>query len=136
MKTNYVYPFVNILFNHNNIVFLIFVRSPQILWNFVINENTQTLPKKEKNLCFYFFYFLSPLENYSLIGDVTIANEGLQMLTFALHLLPFSSEGSLVCLTNCDTGNPFIYLLSLISPRTHDTHLMPSVWHWSCHCLY
>ena len=34
-------------------------------------------------------------------GDVTITGEGLQ-----------SSEGSLACHTNCDTGHPFIMVIS------------------------
>ena len=39
-------------------------------------------------------------------GDVTITGEGLQILTFARHSWPLSSEGSLQhCLTYCDTGH-------------------------------
>ena len=37
--------------------------------------------------------------------DVTVTDEGLQILTFARHSWPLSSEGS-TCHTNCDTGLP------------------------------
>ena len=39
-------------------------------------------------------------------GDVTITVEGLQILTYARHSWPLSSEGSLACHTYCDTGCP------------------------------
>ena len=56
--------------------------------------------------------FYVPLDNFSLISshlyrDVTITCEGLQFLTYARHLRPLSSEGSLSCHTYCDTGHPF-----------------------------
>ena len=37
-------------------------------------------------------------------GDVTITDEGLQILTFARYLWPLSSEGSLACQIHCDKG--------------------------------
>ena len=43
-------------------------------------------------------------------GEVTITGEGLQM-TYARHLWPLSSEGSLACHTYCDTS-PFIVFIS------------------------
>ena len=52
--------------------------------------------------------------------DVTIADEGLQILTKAR---PLSSEGSFVCHT-CDTGHPFI--LFILEDPWH-SHLLPSV---------
>ena len=36
-----------------------------------------------------------PLENFHSYGYVTIANEGLQILTYVRHTWPLSSEGSL-----------------------------------------
>ena len=36
-------------------------------------------------------------------GNVTIADEGLQILTCARHSLPLISEGYLACHTYCDT---------------------------------
>ena len=41
-------------------------------------------------------------------GDVTFADEGLQILTYARHSRPLRSEESLACHTYCDTGHPFI----------------------------
>ena len=49
---------------------------------------------------------------FHLYGDVTFASEGLQILTFARHSWPLSSEGSLACHTYCDTGHPFIMVIS------------------------
>ena len=40
-----------------------------------------------------------------LYWDVTITGEGLQNLTYAWHLWPLSSEGSLDCRTYCDLGH-------------------------------
>ena len=45
-------------------------------------------------------------------GDVTITGKGLQILTYARHLWPLSSEGSLACHIYCDTGHPFIMVIS------------------------
>lgn len=38
-------------------------------------------------------------------GDVTIAVEGLSILTYAKHIWPLSIEGSITC---CDTSKPFL----------------------------
>ena len=62
-------------------------------------------------------------------GNLTVAGEGLQILTYARHSwLPLSSEGSLTCHTHCDTGLPFIMV---ISEDPWHSHLLPSVWQWS-----
>ena len=50
-----------------------------------------------------------------------------------LDTWPFSSEGSLVCNTYCDTGHPFIMV---ISEDPWHSHPIPSVWQWSCHYLF
>ena len=64
-------------------------------------------PKTLTLICFSFFWSFS---SHSIIfhsfGDVTIAGKGLQILTYAGHLWPLSSEGSLACKTYCDTGQP------------------------------
>ena len=60
-------------------------------------------------------------------GDVTIVGEGLQMLTYVHHLWSLISEGSLACHTFCDTGHPFITVIS--EDLIH-------VWQWSCHYLF
>ena len=64
--------------------------------------------------------------------DVIITGEKLQILTYARHLWPLSSEGSLVCHTYCDRGHPFI---KVISEDPWHSHLMLSVWQWSCRYL-
>ena len=57
-------------------------------------------------------FFLSHLIIFNSYGDVTIADEGLQVLTCARHSWPLSNEGSLVCHNYCDTGHPFIMVIS------------------------
>ena len=55
-------------------------------------------------VCFEFFV---PLENFSLIWRRHHCR--LEILTSARHL---SCEGSLACFTYCDTGHPFIMVIS------------------------
>ena len=45
-------------------------------------------------------------------GDIIIAGEGLQILTYARHSWPLISEGSLACHNFCDTGHPLIMVIS------------------------
>ena len=59
-------------------------------------------------LFFWFFFLVFLIWGFtSLSGmfhsyvDVTIANEGLQMLTYTLHSWPLSNEGSLPCKAYC-----------------------------------
>ena len=42
-------------------------------------------------------YMYVLLEIFHFFGDVTITNEGLQILTYARKTRPLSSEGSLAC---------------------------------------
>ena len=58
--------------------------------------------------------FLSYLRIYHSYEDFTITRERLQILTYARHSWPLSSEGSLACHTYCDTGHPFI----MVTPDT------------------
>ena len=85
----------------------------------------------------FIYLFIWSLSSHSRIfhsyGDVTIAGEGLQILTYARHSWPLSSEDSLTCHTHCDTGLPFIMV---ISEDPLHSHLLPSVWQWSCHYLF
>ena len=53
--------------------------------------------------------------------------------TYARHSWPLSSEGSLVCHTYCDKGHPFIMV---IFEDLWLSHLLQSVWQWSCHYLF
>ena len=56
--------------------------------------------------------FLVQLENFTLIGDVTISGEGLQIMTYDRHLWPMSNEGYIACYTYYDTGHPYILVIS------------------------
>ena len=56
--------------------------------------------------------FSSVSRNFHSFGDVTINGEGLQILTFTRHSYTLSSEGSLTYHTYCDTGLPFIMVIS------------------------
>ena len=95
-------------------------------------ENERISNSKSQNSVWFFFSlsFLSkPFQSY---GDVTIAGEGLQILTYARNSWPLISKGSLTCHTYCDTDQPFIMV---ISEDPWHSHLLPSVWKWSCHYL-
>ena len=86
---------------------------------------------REDFVCLGFFVLV---ENFSLIyEDVTIAVEGLQILTFARHSWPLSGKGSLACHTYCDTRHPFIMI---ISEDPCNTHPLPSVKQRSGHYLF
>ena len=84
-------------------------------------------------VCLVYLRFHIPLENFHSYGDVTIIDEGLQILTCTWHSWPLSSKGSLVCLIYCDMGHPFIMV---ISEDPWHSCLLPSVWQWSCHYLF
>ena len=73
------------------------------------------------------------IENIHSYGDVTTTGWGVQSLTYARHSWPLSTEGSLACHTYWDTGHPFIMA---ISEDPWNSHLLPSVWQWSCHYLF
>ena len=82
-------------------------------------------------MCFVFLFFVlffggisSHLRIFHSFGDVTITGEGLQILTYARHLWPLSSEDSLACQTYCDTGYLFITLTPIADVKQ-----------WSCHYL-
>ena len=50
----------------------------------------------------FVWFILSHSRIFHSYGDVIIAGEGLKILTFARHLWPLSSEGSLACYIYCD----------------------------------
>ena len=56
-----------------------------------------------------------------------------QILTYARHLRPLSSEGSLACHLYCDTGHPFKMVMS---EDPWHSHVLPSVWQWRCNYLF
>ena len=75
--------------------------------------------------------FIVPLENFSLIWRRHHCRW--RAANFDFDSWPLSSEGSLTCHTHCDTGLPSIMV---ISEDPWLSHLMLSVWHWSCHYLW
>ena len=79
-------------------------------------------------VCLGFFILL---ENFSLI--LRRHHYHWRLLTYALHLWPLSSEGSLAFHTYFDTGHPFIIVIS--KDQWH-SHLLPSIWQWSCQYLF
>ena len=54
-------------------------------------------------------------------------------ITLPRHLRSLSSEGSLAYHTYCDTGHPFIMV---ISEYPWHSYLLPYVWQCTCHYLY
>ena len=79
------------------------------------------------------FGVFRPTREFFTHMETSPAGEGLQIFTFDRHSWPLSSEGSLTCHTYCDTGHPFIMV---ISEDPWHSHLLPSVWQWSCHYLF
>ena len=55
-------------------------------------------------------------------------------MTYARHSWQLSSEGSLACLTYCDTGHPYIMVISDDRPVTHTP--IGEVWQQSCHFFF
>ena len=74
--------------------------------------------------CFVFWGDFVPLKNFSLIWRRHHYGEGQQILTYARHWWPLSSEDSLACQTYCDTGYLFITLTPIADVKQ-----------WSCHYL-
>ena len=59
-------------------------------------------------VCLFVWGFSSHSRMFHSYGDVTITDEGLQILTYARHPRPLNSEGSegsLACIAYCDTGH-------------------------------
>ena len=73
------------------------------------------------------FYICLGFSSHSKIvhsyGNVNIGGERLQILTFGRHPWSLNTEGSLACHTYCDTGHPFIMI---ISEDPWHSHLLPS----------
>ena len=64
--------------------------------------------------CFGHFFggFSSHWRIFHSYGDIAIAGEGLQTLTYARHSWTLSSEGSLACHTYFDKGHLFKMVIS------------------------
>ena len=74
----------------------------------------QTNPS-QLNICVCFFIclgFIVPLKKLSLMWRRHLCRWRLKILIYARHSWPLSSEGSLACHTYCDTGHPFIMVIS------------------------
>ena len=102
-----------------------------------IDLKTLVTPRKFQIICIILILFVWSLSSHSRTfhsyGDITIAGEGLQIVTYARHSWPLSSEGSLTCHTHWETGLPFI----MVNPEDPwHSHLLPSGWQWSCHYLF
>ena len=95
----------------------------------VIKEKLkESIYSRPAQLCL-FVVFSSHSRIFHSQRDVIIAGEGLQILTS----WPLSSEGSVACHTYCDTGHPFI--MEIFENPWH-SHLLLSVYQWSCHYLF
>ena len=70
-------------------------------------------------ILFVCLWFIVPSRIFHSYGDVTITGSGLQILTYARHSRPLSSEGSLACHTYCDTTGHLYYNGHLRGPVTH-----------------
>ena len=82
---------------------------------------------------FVCLWFNVPLKNISLILRRHCYRWRIKNMTYTRHSWLLSSEGSLACHTYCDTGHPFIMVIS--EDHWH-SHLLPSAWKWSCHHLF
>ena len=84
-------------------------------------------------VCLFVCLFVVPLENFSLIWRHQHYQWRAKKITYARSTWPLSSEVSLACNTYCDTGHPFIMV---ISEDPWHLHRMFSVWPWSCLYLF
>ena len=73
---------------------------------FIEGYNTVT------KVCQFVWTLSSHLRFFHSFGNVTTAGEGLPILTYTRHSWPSSCEGSLACHTYCDTGHPFLMVIS------------------------
>ena len=78
------------------------------------------------------FEFIVPLANFSLIWRRNHWRWRAANFDLCRHSWLLSSVGSATCHTYYDTGLPFIMV---ISEDPWHSHLLPSVWQWSCHNL-
>ena len=82
-----------------------------------------TINVQVANNCLFVWSFSCHSRIFHSFGDVIIAGEGLQILNYARHSRPLSSEGSLARHTYCDTS---VYNAHVRGPMT--LNLMPNVW--------
>ena len=63
-------------------------------------------------VCLFVWSFPSHSRIFHSFENVTIAGEGLQILTYARHSWQLSIEGSFAYYTYCDTRQPFLMVIS------------------------
>ena len=80
-----------------------------------------------------FIWSLCPIREFFTHMETSPLPVKAANLTYARKSWPLSSESYLTCHTYCDTGLPFIIV---ISEDPWHSHLLPSVWQWSCHYLF
>ena len=81
-----------------------------------------------------FFRVLRPTREFFILKQTSLLPvKGCKCWPYARHLGPFSSEFSLAFHTYCDKGRSFIII---ISEDPWHSHLLTSVWQWSCHWLF
>ena len=96
-------------------------------YDYVVIIREKKLSLKVNNILVCLFGgFSSHSQVFHSYGDLIITVEGLQMFSYTRHSWQLSSEGSLACHTYCDTGHPFIKVIS------YD----PCHWQWSCLYLF
>ena len=83
-------------------------------------------------VCLFVWGFSTHSRIFQSFGDVTIGGKILQILTYARHSWPLSSQGPWTCHTYCDKCQPFIMVIS-DDPR--QSHMLPSIWQLRCHYL-
>ena len=103
------------------------INTAVVTWSSKVHSNMQTFIRYCLFVCLFGFFV--PLENVSLIWNVTITALNFD---YARNLWPLSSEGSLACHNHCDTGHPFIMVFSM---DPWHSNLLSNVWQWSCHYL-
>ena len=121
------------IFNYSCIYLKHHLGSLNHIWNsndlmLLIAENEREIYQNKNT---YIFLFVCLFGVYR--PTWRIAGEGLQILTYTRHSWPLSILGSLACHAYCDTGHPFIMV---ISEDPWHSHLLPSVKQWKFHYLF
>ena len=96
-------------------------------------EDHMTNTTQQWNCLFVCLEFIVPVENFSLIWRHHHCRWRAANLTYAQHSWPLSSEDSFTCHTHCDTG---LHFIMVIFKDPWHSHLLTSVWQWSCHQLF
>ena len=110
------------IFKSNN-WFWVFVLFCFVLFFVLINNMTYNINNVKCIYCLFVCGFSSHSRMSHWYGDVTIAGEGLQILTYVRHSCPLSSGFFLASHIYCDTGHPF---KMVISENPWQSHLVPS----------